>query len=92
MLLRSLATLDGTSYVARMALDKPANILKARKAIFKAFEMQINEIGFSFVELLSTCPTNWGMNPQESVRRIQEELIPYFSLGVFKEKDTADYI
>ncbi|GBE13998.1 MAG TPA: 2-oxoglutarate oxidoreductase [Proteobacteria bacterium] len=87
-----LATLDGTSYVARMALDKPANILKARKTIFKAFEMQINEIGFSFVELLSTCPTNWGMDPRESVRRIQEELIPYFPLGVFKEKDTADYI
>jgi len=87
-----LATLDGTSYVARMALDKPANILKARKVIFKAFEMQINEIGFSFVELLSTCPTNWGMDPRESVRRIQEELIPYFPLGVFKEKDTAGYI
>ena len=87
-----LATLEGTTYVARMALDKPANILKARKSVFKAFEMQINNIGFSFVELLATCPTNWGMDSKESIRRLQDELIPYFPLGVFKEKETADYI
>jgi len=87
-----LATLEGTTYVARMALDKPANILKARKSVFKAFEMQINKIGFSFVELLATCPTNWGMDSKESIRRLQDELIPYFPLGVFKEKETADYI
>ena len=87
-----LATLEGTTYVARMSLDKPANILKARKSVFKAFEMQINNIGFSFVELLATCPTNWGMDSKESIRRLQDELIPYFPLGVFKEKETADYI
>ena len=87
-----LATLEGTTYVARMSLDKPANILRARKSVFKAFEMQINNIGFSFVELLATCPTNWGMDSKESIRRVQDELIPYFPLGVFKEKETADYI
>jgi 2-oxoglutarate ferredoxin oxidoreductase subunit beta len=87
-----LATLEGTTYVARMSLDKPANILKARKSVFKAFEMQVNKIGFSFVELLSTCPTNWGMDSREAIKRVQDELIPYFPLGVFKEKDTADYI
>ena len=75
-----------------MALYKPANILKARKSVFKAFEMQINNIGFSFVELLATCPTNWGMDSKESIKRVQDELIPYFPLGVFKEKETADYI
>jgi 2-oxoglutarate ferredoxin oxidoreductase subunit beta len=60
--------------------------------IFKAFDMQIREMGFSFVELLSTCPTNWGMSPAQSIKRLQEELIPYFPLGVLKEKETADYI
>jgi 2-oxoglutarate ferredoxin oxidoreductase subunit beta len=87
-----LATLEGTTYVARMALDKPANILRARKSVFKAFEMQIKNIGFSFVELLATCSTNWGMDSRESIKRLQDELIPYFPLGVFKEKETADYI
>ena len=87
-----IATLEGVSYVARMALDTPANILKARKSVFKGFEMQLNNIGFAFVELLATCPTNWGMDSSEAVRRVREELIPYFPLGVFKEKDTADYI
>jgi 2-oxoglutarate ferredoxin oxidoreductase subunit beta len=75
-----LATLEGTTYVARMALDKPANILRARKSVFKAFEMQIKNIGFSFVELLATCSTNWGMDSRESIKRLQDELIPYFPL------------
>ncbi len=87
-----LAPLEGTTYVARMSLDKPVNILKARKSVFKAFEMQINNVGFSFVELLTICPTNWGMDSMESIKRIQDELIPYFPLGVFKEKETEDYI
>lgn len=87
-----LATLEGTSYVSRMALDTPGNTLKARKMIFKAFEMQVKEMGFSFVELLATCPTNWGMSPTEAIRRLQDELIPYYPLGVMKEKETADYI
>ncbi len=87
-----LATLEGTSYVTRVALDKPANVLRARKAVFKAFDMQLKNMGFSFVEMLSTCPTNWGMSPTEAITRLQEELIPYFPLGVFKEKEVADYI
>ncbi len=87
-----LATLEGTSFVARVALDTPANILKARKAVFRAFEMQVKQIGFSFVEMLSTCPTNWGMSPRDSVKRITDELIPYFPLATFKDKATADYI
>ena len=87
-----MATLEGTAYVARMSIDTPANILKARKSVFKAFEMQIKDVGFAFVELLTICPTNWGMTPQESIRRIKEELIPYYPLGVLKEREIADYI
>ena len=85
-----LAPLEGTSYVGRMALDTPGNTLKARKMIFKAFDMQIKGVGFSFVELLSTCPTNWGLSPTQSIKRLQDELIPYFPLGVLKEKETAE--
>ena len=59
---------------------------------YQALKMQVKEIGFSFVELLSTCPTNWGLSPTESIKRLQDELIPYFPLGVLKEKETADYI
>jgi len=82
-----LAPLESTAYVARMALDKPGNILKARRMVFKAFENQINNKGFSFVELLSTCPTNWGLDPSQSIKRLQDEMIPYFPLGVFKDRD-----
>ena len=85
-----LAPLEGVSYVSRMALDTPGNTLKARKMIFKAFDMQIKGMGFSFVELLSTCPTNWGLTPTQSIRRLQDEMIPYFPLGVFKEKEAAE--
>ncbi len=85
-----LATLEGPSYVGRMALNTPGNILKARKMVFKAFDMQVKEMGFSFVELLAICPTNWGMNPSDSIRRVKEELIPYFPLGVFKERDVEE--
>ena len=85
-----LAPLEGVSYVSRMALDTPGNTLKARKMIFKAFDMQIKGMGFSFVELLSTCPTNWGLTPTQSIRRLQDEMIPYFPLGVFKEKEATE--
>ena len=56
----------------------------------KAFEVQINKHGFAFVEFLSSCPTNWKMSPEKANQRIQEEMIPYFPLGIFKEKTTAD--
>jgi 2-oxoglutarate ferredoxin oxidoreductase subunit beta len=85
-----LGQLDGTSYVARMALDTPGNILKARKMVCKAFDMQNREMGFTFVELLANCSTNWGMNPSDSVKRITEELIPYFPLGVLKDREAEE--
>ncbi len=85
-----LATLEGTAFSARVALNTPANILKAKKAVRQAFDMQLKDLGFTFVELLSSCPTNWGMNPLKANERVERELIPYFPLGVFKERKESD--
>jgi 2-oxoglutarate ferredoxin oxidoreductase subunit beta len=85
-----IASLEGPSYVARFALDTPANTLKARKGVFKAFKNQIDNKGFSFVELLATCPTNWGLDSVESIKRLTNEMIPYFPLGVYKDRDTEE--
>lgn len=79
-----LATIDGAVYVERVSVDTPANIRKAKKAIRKAFEIQLSGLGFSFVEILSTCPTNWGMNPQSALEWLRENMIPYYPLGNFK--------
>lgn len=80
-----LATLDGPSYIARVALDTVPNIKKARAAIKKAFQNQIDGKGFSLVEVLSTCPTNWGLSPEEAIKRLQRDMIPYYPLGVYKD-------
>ena len=82
-----MAGLGGTAYVARCAVDTPKNLMKAKKIIKKACEPQLNGEGFAFVEVLSSCPTNWGMSPQDANRRVTEEMIPYFPLGVFKGGD-----
>lgn len=87
-----LATLEGVALSARVALHTPANLMKAKKIVRQAFEMQMNDMGFTFVELLSACPTNWGLNPQKSQERIEKELIPYFPLGVFKERKESDHL
>jgi len=79
-----LATLDGAGYIVRRSLHDPKNIRKAKKAIRMAFETQERGLGFSMVELLSTCPTNWGMNPIQSLQWIEERMIPYFPLEDFK--------
>jgi len=85
-----LATLEGSAFVARVAVNKPKNVIAAKKAIKKAFRMQIEDIGFSFVEVLSTCPTNWRMTPKEAAWRVEEEMVPYFPLGIFKERTMSD--
>jgi len=85
-----LAALEGPSLVARVAVNTPGNVKQARKVIRRAFQMQIEGKGFSFVEVLSSCPTNWGMTPVEANRRIAEEMIPYFPLGTLKERDLVD--
>jgi 2-oxoglutarate/2-oxoacid ferredoxin oxidoreductase subunit beta len=79
-----ISTLEAPVYVARFALDTPANILKAKKGIEKAFQNQIEGKGYSFIELLSNCPTNWGLSPAESLKWITEKTIPYFPLGELK--------
>lgn len=81
-----LAGLEGTAYSARVAMSSPAQIRKARAAVRKAFEMQRKEMGFSIVEFLSTCPTNWGLTPVEAQQRVLGEMSEYFPLGVFKER------
>jgi 2-oxoglutarate ferredoxin oxidoreductase subunit beta len=80
-----LSTLDGAAYIERVSLHDVPNINKAKKAIRKAFETQMAGKGFSLVEILSTCPTNWGLSPVESIKWLKENMIPYYPLGVFKE-------
>jgi 2-oxoglutarate ferredoxin oxidoreductase subunit beta len=79
-----LATIDGASYVVRRSLHNPANIRKAKKAIRKAFEVQERGLGFSIVELLSSCPTNWKLTPVQALNFIEEQMVPYFPLEDFK--------
>ncbi len=86
-----LATLEGTAYAARVATCTPAQIRRAKAAVRRAFEMQRKEMGFSIVEFLSTCPTNWGMKPVEAQQRVLGEMSEYFPLGVFKERKQADF-
>jgi 2-oxoglutarate ferredoxin oxidoreductase subunit beta len=80
-----LSQLGGTSYLERVAVNNPANIRKAKKAISKAFQYQLKKKGFSLVEILSACPTNWKMSPIEACQWIQEVMAKEFPLGVIKE-------
>lgn len=79
-----LSTLNSPAYIARVALTKPAYIVKAKKAIKKAFQYQIDGKGFSLVEVLSTCPTNWGLSPKEANEWLEKNMIPYYPLDEFK--------
>ncbi len=80
-----LATISGAAYIERVTVTKPAHIAKAKRAIKKAFEIQIKGLGFTMVEVLSTCPTNWGMTPLEALDWLDEAMIPVFPLGVFRD-------
>lgn len=79
-----IATMDGAGYVVRRSLHDPKNIRTAKKALRMAFETQIHGLGFSMVELLSTCPTNWGITPIESLKWLEEHMLPVFPLGDYK--------
>ncbi len=87
-----LATLEGVAYSARVSLHDAKSVLQAKKAIRKAFEMQVNEMGFSIVEVLSACHTNWRVTPLEGQKRVVDEMIPYFPLGVLKERTGKDFL
>lgn len=84
-----ISTLDGAVYVERVTVDTPANVRKAKAAIRKAFEIQKAGLGFSLVEVLSTCPTNWGFSPVDSLQWLRDNMIPYYPLGNFKNVEEA---
>jgi len=79
-----IATLEGTRFIERTSVDSPREILKTKKAIKKAFEIQIKNEGFSMVEILSMCPTYWGMSPVDACARIAKEIVKAYPLGVLK--------
>lgn len=81
-----LSQLEGAAYVARVSVHDPKNVIKARASIKKAFQAQIDDKGFSLVEVLSTCPSNWGLSPVESLKWVEEKMMPYYPLGEFKVK------
>lgn len=80
-----IATIDGAVFVERVAVNTPANIRKAKKAIKECFKAQIEGKGFGLVEVLSTCPTNWGYTPEDALKWLEKNMIPYYPLGNFKK-------
>ena len=85
-----LSTLDGAYYIARVSVDCVKNVINAKKCIKKAFEYQLEGKGFTLVEVLSSCPTNWGMAPNEALEWVREKMIPYYPLGVYKDKGAQE--
>ena len=81
-----LSNVDGATYLERVAVNSVPNINKAKKAILKAFKNQVEGKGFSLVEVLSTCPTNWGLPPAKALEWLQDNMLPYYPLGVYKDK------
>ncbi|MBO5999609.1 MAG: 2-oxoglutarate oxidoreductase [Lachnospiraceae bacterium] len=84
-----LSTLDGPEYIERVAVNSVKNINSAKKAIEKAFRNQVEGKGFSLIEVVSACPTNWGLSPQEALKWVDEKMIPYYPLGVYKDRTAA---
>lgn len=82
-----LATNEGSAYISRVAVHSPPNVMKAKKSIKRALQTQMNGLGFSMVEVLSTCPTNWGLAPLEALEWLEQNMIPYYPLGDFKVKE-----
>ena len=85
-----LSALEGPEYLERVAVNNVKNVKNAKKAIKKAFQNQIDGKGFSLVEVLSSCPTNWGMTPQKALEWIDEKMIPYYPLGVYKDRSATN--
>ena len=84
-----LATLEGPEYIERVTVNNVKNVKNAKKAIKKAFQNQIDGKGFSLVEVVSSCPTNWGMTPQAALKWIDDNMLPYYPLGVYKDRSAA---
>ncbi|MEN6340703.1 MAG: thiamine pyrophosphate-dependent enzyme [Clostridiaceae bacterium] len=81
-----LSQLEGPEYLERVSVNSVKNVRAAKKAIEKAFRNQIEGKGFSLIEVLSACPTNWGMTPQDALKWIDDKMIPYYPLGVYKDR------
>ena len=81
-----LSELDGPEYLERVTVNSVAHVRQAKRAIKKAFQNQIDNKGFSLIEVLSSCPTNWGMTPEKALKWIDEAMIPYYPLGVYKDR------
>jgi len=84
-----LATLDGPAFIERVAVDSPKNVLSAKRAIAKAFRNQLDGKGFSLVEVLSLCPTDWGMTPLQAVDWVRDHMMKHYPLGVYKDVSAA---
>jgi len=82
-----LSTLDGANYIERVSVNNVKNVNAAKKAIKKAFQYQADGKGFSLIEVLSTCPTNWGVSPVEAIEWLEQNMLPYYPLGVYKDKE-----
>ncbi|NTV85077.1 MAG: 2-oxoglutarate oxidoreductase, partial [Bacteroidales bacterium] len=82
-----LATITSAVFVERVSVDTPGNVRKAKAAIKKAFQVQIEGKGFGLVEVLSTCPTNWGMTPVDSLKWLQDNMMPYYPMGNFRKPE-----
>ena len=80
-----LSTLSGTALAQRVTVDSVAHVKEAKKAIKKGFENQINKRGYSIIEVVSTCPTNWGLSPAEAINWLRDNMLPYYPLGVYKD-------
>ena len=80
-----LSQVDGAAYLERVAVNSVKHINQAKKTIEKAFRNQVEGKGFSLIEVLSTCPTNWGMTPDQAMQWVEEKMIPYYPLGVYKD-------
>ena len=81
-----LSTLDAPAYLERVAVNSVAHVRQAKKAILKAFKNQVAGKGFSLVEVVSTCPTNWGLTPDKACAFVEEKMIPFYPLGNFKDR------
>lgn len=82
-----LSTLEGAAFVERVSMHDIKNINNAKKAIKKAFKVQMAGLGYSIVEVLSTCPTNWGLDPIEALKWLREKMVPHYPVDNFKGKD-----
>lgn len=84
-----LSSLDAPEYIARVAVNNVKNVNQAKKAILKGFQNQIDKKGFSLIEVVSACPTNWGMTPSKALQWVEEKMIPYYPLGVYRDKSAV---